>query len=103
LKFGSKIAANLHRQKPRASHRGRLDELVSTTAGERAWVWRAVDDEGDVMNTVVQRGRDAGAAIRLLRRLLKHQHVEPQAIVTGGQRSFRAAVVGRGRTDRHRV
>jgi len=45
------------------------------------WIRRAVDDEGEVMDMVVQKQRDTGAALRLLCRLLKNQNVEPQRIV----------------------
>ena len=51
---------------------------------------------------IVQKQRDAGAALRFLRRLLKNQHVEPQAIVTDGLRSYRAALERLGLADRHR-
>ena len=63
VKFGPKIAANLRRRKLPPSPRWHLDELVSTVAGERVWIWRAVDDEGEVMDMIVQKRRDAGAAI----------------------------------------
>jgi putative transposase len=92
LKFGPKIAANLRRRKAPPSPRWHLDEMVSTIAGERVWIWRAVDDEGEVMDMVVQKQRDTRAALRLLRRLLRNQHVEPEAIVTGGLRSYPAAL-----------
>jgi putative transposase len=62
VKFGPKIAANQWRRKLPPSPRWHLDELVSTIAGERAWIWRAVDDEGEVMDMVVQKRRDAIAA-----------------------------------------
>jgi putative transposase len=49
--------------------------MVCTIAGERAWIWRAVGDAGEVMDMIVQKRRDAGVTIRLLRRLLKSQRV----------------------------
>jgi transposase-like protein len=101
VKFGPKIAANLRRRKLPPSPRWHLDELVSTIGGERVWIWRAVDDEGEVMDMIVQKRRDACAAIRLLRRLLKNQHVEPQRIVTDGLRSYGAALQQLGLSDRH--
>jgi len=92
LKFGPKIAANLRRRKQPPSPRWHLDEMVSTIAGEHVWIWRAVDDEGEVMDMIVQKRRDAGAALRFLQRLLKNQNVEPETIVTDGLRSYRAAL-----------
>lgn len=44
----------------------------------------AVDDEGEVLDLVMQRERGAGAALKMLRRLLRGQPVEPTAIVTDG-------------------
>ena len=101
LKFGPKIAANLRRRKLPPSPRWHLDELVSTIAGERVWIWRAVDDESEVMDMVVQKRRDASAALRLLRRLLKNQNVEPQRIVTDGLSSYGAALERLGLGERH--
>jgi putative transposase len=101
VKFGPKIAANLRRRKQPPSPRWHLDELVSMIGGERVWIWRAVDDEGEVMDMIVQKRRDTGAALRLLRRLLKNQNVEPQRIVTDGLRSYGAALERLGLSDRH--
>jgi putative transposase len=102
VKFGPKIAANLRRRKLPPSPRWHLDEMASRIAGERVWIWRAVDDEGEVMDMIVQKRRDAGAALRVLRRLLKNQNVEPENIVTDGLRSYRAALDRLGLVDRHR-
>jgi transposase-like protein len=102
VKFGPKIAANLRRRKLPPSPRWHLDEMVSKIAGEHVWIWRAVDDEGEVMDMIVQKRRDAGAALRFLRRLLKNQNVEPETIVTDGLRSYRAALDRLGLADRHR-
>lgn len=55
-------------------------------------IWRAVEDEGEVMDIIVRKRRDAGAALRVLRRLLKNQNVALEAIVTDGLRSHRAAL-----------
>lgn len=102
VKFGPKVAANLRRRKQPPSPRWHLDEMVSTIAGEHVWIWRAVDDEGEVMDMIVQKRRDAGAALRFLRRLLKNQNVEPEVIVTDGLRSYGAALARLGLSDRHR-
>lgn len=101
LKFGPKIAANLRRIMLPLSTRWYLDELVSTIAGEPAWIWRAVDDEGEVMDMVVQKRRDKVAALRLLRRLSKNQNVEAQRIVADGLRSYGPAPEQLGLGDRH--
>jgi len=102
IKFGPKIAANLRRRKQPPSPRWRLDEMACTVGGERMFLWRAVDDEGEVMDVVVQKRRDTGAALRLLRRLLRNQHVEPETIITDGLKSYASALHEIGLDDRHR-
>jgi putative transposase len=102
IKFGPKIAANLRCRKQPPSPRWRLDEMVCTIGGERMFLWRAVDDEGEVMDMIVQKRRDTGAALRLLRRLLRNQHVEPESIVTDGLKSYASALREVGLDHRHR-
>ena len=63
---------------------------------------RAVDDEGEVLDLVVQRKRDTNAALKLLRRLLRNQPVEPETIATDGLGSYGAALNQLGLKDRHR-
>ncbi len=101
-KFGPKIAANLRRQKAPPSPRRHLDEMVSTIGGERVYIWRAVDDEGEVLDLVVQKRRDTGAALKLLNHLLRNQGVEPEIIVTDGLKSYGSALRALGLQDRHR-
>ena len=73
LKFGRLISGNLRRSRPRASARWHLDEMVIRIRGRRHWLWRAVDDEGEVLDFLVQPRRCARSAQRLLRKLLKKQ------------------------------
>jgi len=102
VKFCPKTAGNLRRRKLPPSPRWHLDEMASKIAGEHVWIWRAVDDEGEVMDMVVQKRSDSGAALRFLRRLLKNQNEEPETIVADGLRSYRAALDRLGLADRHR-
>jgi putative transposase len=60
-------------------------------AGERMYLWRAVDHEGEVLDMLVQRRRDSRAALRLLRKLLKKQGFAPKLLVTDKLRSCAAA------------
>ncbi len=71
LKFGPAIARNLRRLRPQPSPRWHLDEVAVRIAGERLWLWRAVDDEGEVLDALVQRRRDKAAARKLMRKLLR--------------------------------
>jgi len=54
-----------------------LDEVFVTIQGQRQYLWRAVDQDGDVLDILVQRRRDARAANRFLRKLLKGQGSRP--------------------------
>lgn len=72
--------------------RWHLDEMVCWIGGRQMYLWRAVDDEGEVLDLVVQRRRDTEAALKLLKRLLHNQPVEPQIITTDGLGSYGAAL-----------
>jgi len=66
------------------------------------YLWRAVDDEGEVLDVLVQKRRNAAAAIKLLRSLLKNQGVPPEIITTDGLASYGAAVAELRMESRHR-
>jgi putative transposase len=78
LKFGPLIARRLRRHRPPPSDRWHLDEMVIRIAGERMYLWRAVDHEGEVLDMLVRRRRDSQAAVRLMRKLLKKQGFAPK-------------------------
>ena len=59
-------------------------------AGKRMYLWRAVDNEGEVLDILVQRRRDTRAALRLMRKLLKKQGFAPKLLVTDKLRSYAA-------------
>jgi len=68
-----------------------LDEMVVRIAGKRMYLWRAVDHEGEVLDMLVQRGRDKRAALRLMRKLLKKQGFTPKLLTTDKLGSYGAA------------
>jgi putative transposase len=82
IKFGPQIAKKLQRRRAPPSPRWHLDEMVCTIGGERVFLWRAVDDEGEVLDLVVQKRRNTRAALKLLNRLLRNQGVKPETIAT---------------------
>ena len=102
LKFGREFARNLRRSRPKSTGRWHLDEMAVKIAGRRMWLWRAVDDEGEVLDCLVQKRRNTTAAMRLLHKLLKHQGVHPETIVTDQLVSYRAAMRELHLSDRHR-
>jgi transposase-like protein len=71
LKFGPIFARALRRRRERPSSMWHLDEMVIRIGGERFWLWRAVDHEGEILDMLVQRRRDTKAALRLMRKLIR--------------------------------
>jgi len=91
-KFGRAIAGNIRRSRPRPGSVWHLDEMVVKIRGTRMFMWRAVDDEGEVLEVLVQKRRNKYAARRLLRKLLKRQGYIPDRFVTDGLPSYGAAL-----------
>jgi transposase-like protein len=101
LKFGPVFARELRRRRPRPTSRWHLDEMAVTIADRQFWLWRAVDDEGEVLDLLVQRRRDKAAAVKLMRKLLKKQGFAPDVLVTDKLRSYGAAKSEIGLSSRH--
>lgn len=91
LKFGPAYAKQLRRRRPSLQDVWHLDEVVISIAGRKHWLWRAVDQDGYVLDEIVQSRRDTKAAKRLLIRLLKKTGMPPRLIVTDKLRSYGAA------------
>ena len=102
-KFGRLFARNLRKSRAAPSARWHLDEMVVRIGGERMFLWLAVDDEGEVLDMLVQKRRNEAAALKLLRKLLKNQGFHPEAIVTDGLASYPAAASELGCKVRHRA
>jgi len=106
-RFGPLFAADVRRQ--RASRmRGfrqwkwHLDEVYGKINGEMHYLWRAVDQEGEVLESYVTKTRDKTAALRFMKKALK-RHGSPEAITTDGLRSYKAAMGELGNTDKQEV
>jgi putative transposase len=91
LKFGQAFANQIRRRLPRAGDKWHLDEVQITIAGKKHWLWRVVDQDGVVLDVLVQSRRDKKAAKRLLRKLLKKQGRPPRVMVTDKLASYPAA------------
>ena len=91
LKFGREFANRIRRRAPQRGDKWHLDEVVVTIAGKKHWLWRAVDQEGFVLDVLVQSRRDKKAAKRLLRKLLKKHLRAPRVLITDKLRSYGAA------------
>ena len=90
-KFGPGYARALRRKQGRLGDTWFLDELFITIQGKRHYLWRAVDQDGDTIDILVQRRRDRRAAKRFFRKLLKAQGWTPRRLVTDKLRNYRAA------------
>jgi transposase-like protein len=96
------IARNLRRKREQAATTWHLDEMVVTIGGQRMYFWRAVDREGEVLDMLVQKRRNTVAALRLMRKLMKHQGICPDTIVTDGLGSYAPAANVLDCRHRHR-
>jgi len=91
IKFGPEYARGLKRRQGRLGDTWHLDEVFVTIQGQRQYLWRAVDQDGDVIDILVQSRRDRRAAKRFFRKLLKGQGRVPLRLVTDKLRSYGAA------------
>ena len=93
-RFGSVFAKRIKSRSKSPSPGWHLDEVYTKINGKMVYLWRAVDDEGTVLDIVVQSRRNKKAAMRLLRKLLKNSGIKPEKIVTNLLRSYSAALKG---------
>jgi hypothetical protein len=99
-KFAPMIARNLRPRRCKPRSRWYFDEMVSRIAGKQMSLWRAVDDEGEVLEVLIQRRRNKAAAGKLIRKLLRKQGFAPTCVTTDKLRSYGAAFQEIGLSDR---
>jgi putative transposase len=102
-RFGPMFAAELRRNRVdrmrgRKHWRWHLDEVFVKINGVTHYLWRAVDHEGEVLESIVTKTRDRKAALKLLKKSMK-RHGRPESIVTDRLRSYGAALKDLGRGD----
>jgi putative transposase len=90
-KFGQAYAHALRRRRPRPGDKWHVDEVFLTITKERHYLWRAVDQDGNVLDSLVQRRRNKHAATKLFRKLLKGCQYVPRVIITDKLKSYGAA------------
>jgi len=90
-KFGQAFANQIRRRLPNPGDKWHLDEVCLMIRGTKHWLWRAVDQDGVVLDVLVQSRRDKKAAKRLLRKLLKKQCRAPRVMITDKLASYGAA------------
>ena len=79
-----------------------LDEMYVKVNGEMAYLWRAVDHEGEVLESFVTKKRDKAAALKFIKKAMK-RYGNPEAITTDGLRSYRAAMTELGNAAKQQV
>ncbi|RVQ64611.1 IS6 family transposase [Croceicoccus ponticola] len=106
-RFGPMFAADIRRQRVNRMKgfrqwRWHLDEMYVKLNGEMVYLWRAVDHEGEVLESYVTKKRDKSAALAFMKKALK-RHGKAETIVTDGLRSYPAAMKELGNEDRREM
>ena len=106
-RFGPMFAADIRRRRVGRMRGFRhwkwhLDEMYVKLNGEMVYLWRAVDHEGEILESYVTKKRDKSAALAFMKKALK-RHGKPEAIVTDGLRSYPAAMRELGNLDRQEM
>ena len=91
-KFGPQYRRKLQHREGRLGDIWHVDEVFIRIRGQSHYLWRAVDQDGDVIDILVQRRRDAQAAKRFFERALSAQGSEPTVLVSEKLRSYPPAV-----------
>ena len=106
-RFGPMFAAEIRRQRVSRMRglrhwRWHLDEMYVKLNGEMVYLWRAVDHEGEILESYVTKKRDKAAALTFMKKALK-RHGKPETIVTDGLLSYPAAMRKLGNLDRREM
>src|SRR5262245_59482213 len=91
-KFGADYARRLRKRQGRLGDSWHVDELFVRINGQQQYLWRAVDQDGDVIDILLQPRRDQRAAERFFQRLLRREGKEPLRIITDKLKSYGAAL-----------
>jgi len=106
-RFGPLFASESRRQRVSRMRgfrhwRWHLDEMYVKLNGEMVYLWRAVDQEGEILKSYITRTRDKAAALAFMKKALK-RHGSPEAITTDGLRSYGAAMTELGNSEKREV
>lgn len=106
-RFGPMFAAEIRRKRvdrmrAHTHWRWHLDEVCVKIGGEMHYLWRAVDHEGEVLESFASKERDKAAALKFIKKAMK-RHGRPRAIVTDGLRSYGAALKELGGAENQEV
>ncbi|WP_126174270.1 IS6 family transposase [Altericroceibacterium xinjiangense] len=106
-RFGPMFAAEIRRRRVSRMRgfrhwRWHVDEMYVKLNGEMVYLWRAVDHEGEILESYITKKRDKAAALAFLKKALK-RHGKAEKIVTDGLKSYPAAMKELGNQDRREV
>lgn len=101
-RFGPEYARRLRQRAPRPGNKWHLDEVFVKIRGVRKYLWRAVDQHGNVLDILIQGKRDGKAATRFFKKILKKQGRRPRALITDKLTSYRVADRQMMSTTEHR-
>ena len=106
-RFGPMFAGDIRRRSVSAMRgfrhwRWHLDEVNVKINGEMHYLWRAVDHEGELLESYVTKSRDKAAALTFMKKALK-RHGSPKAITTDGLGSYKAAMKVLGNADKQKI
>ncbi len=106
-RFGPMFAADIRRQRVSRMKgfrhwRWHLDEMYVKLNGGMVYLWRAVDQEGEILESFVTRKRDKSAALAFMKKALK-RHGKAEAITTDGLKSYRAAMTDLGCEQKQQI
>jgi putative transposase len=91
-RFGATFAAGLRRRRAQPGDKWHIDEVLLKMNGRRHWLWRAVDQNGVVLDILVQSRRDQQAAERFLRQVVDGVGYEPRVVITDKLASYPPAI-----------
>ena len=106
-RFGPMFAAEIRKKRVdymrgQRHWKWHLDEMYVKVSGEMRYLWRAVDHEGEVLESFVTKERDKAAALKFMKKLMK-RHGTAEKITTDGLRSYKAAMRELGNTHKQKV
>jgi putative transposase len=101
-KFGKAFSDQIRQRAPARGDKWHMDEVAISIAGEQHCLWRAVDQNGFVLDVLVQRRKDSRAAQQLIRKLLTSDVTPPRVMITDKLRSYDAARAKIGLRVEHR-
>jgi putative transposase len=102
IHFGQQVAKRIRSTAMACGDKWHLDEVVITMKGKKHWLWRAIDQNGLILDVLVQSRRDTNAAKRLMKKLIKKHLRTPRVLVTDKLKSYAAANKRMGLSLDHR-